>query len=204
MSSAGSVTTWVEQLRAGNLDAARPLLERYFPRLVGLARKKLGGVRRAAADEEDVAQSAFHSFCQGVARGRFSHLEDRANLWALLVVIVSRKAIDLREKQKRRKRGGGNVGGESVLDGVFSDEGGAAGILQVPGTGRTPEQELQEAEAVQRLLALLPNDQTRRVAVSKVEGLTNAEIAAELGCADATVERRLKLIRTVWKKSALG
>jgi RNA polymerase sigma factor (sigma-70 family) len=202
MSTPGSVTTWIEQLRAGNPDAARPLLERYFPRLVGLARKKLGGVRRAAADEEDVAQSAFHSFCQGAAHGRFPHLEDRDNLWALLVVIVSRKAIDLREKQNRQKHGGGKVGGESVLDDVFGDEGGAAGILQVPGTGRTPEQELEEAEVVQRLLALLPNGQTRRVAVRKMEGLTNAEIAAELGCSVQTVERRLKLIRSLWAEAA--
>jgi hypothetical protein len=70
MSSTGSITHWLEQLRAGNRDAVKPLLERYFPRLVGLARKKRQGARLAAADAEDVAQSAFHSFCQGVARGR--------------------------------------------------------------------------------------------------------------------------------------
>jgi RNA polymerase sigma factor (sigma-70 family) len=176
-------------------------MERYFPRLLGLARKKLRGVRLAAADEEDVAQSAFHSFCQGAAAGRFARLEDRDNLWALLVVIVSRKAIDLRQKQNRQKRGGGKVGGESVLDDVLGEEGGAAGILQVPGAGPTPEQELAEAEEVERLLALLPNDQTRRVAVASMEGLTNAEVAAELDIAPATVERRLKVIRSLWKEA---
>jgi RNA polymerase sigma factor (sigma-70 family) len=195
------VTRWLEELRAGNPDAARPLMERYFPRLLGLAHKKLRGVRLAAADEEDVAQSAFHSFCQGAAAGRFARLEDRDNLWALLVVIVSRKAIDLRQKQNRKKRGGGKVGGESVLDDVFGGEGSAAGILQVPASEPTPEQELEEAEEVERLLALLPNDQTRRVAVSKMEGLTNAEVAAELDIAPATVERRLKLIRSLWKEA---
>jgi RNA polymerase sigma factor (sigma-70 family) len=204
MSSAGSVTQWLEELRAGNRDAARPLLDRYFPRLLGLARKRLQGVRLAAADEEDVAQSAFNSFCQGVARGHFPHLEDRDKLWALLVVITARKALDLRQKQQRLKRGGGNVGGESVLDEVFGDEEGAAGILQVAGAEATPEQEAAEAEAVGRLLGLLPKDELRRVAVAKLEGLSNAEIAAELGYSDATVERRLKLIRAVWTKAARG
>jgi RNA polymerase sigma factor (sigma-70 family) len=198
------VTRWLEALRAGDAGAARPLLERYFPRLVELARKKLRGVRRSAADEEDVAQSAFLSFCKGVARGRFPDLEDRDRLWALLVVITSRKAIDLRQRQNRRKRGGGDVGGESVLDEVLGDEGGAAGILQAAGPAATPDEEVAEAEAVEHLLGLLPGEELRRVAVWKLEGLTNAEIAAELGCAVATVERRLKLIRSLWKQAASG
>jgi ECF sigma factor len=37
------------------------------------------------ADEEDVVQNAFHSFFQGLARGRFPQLNDRDNLWRLLV-----------------------------------------------------------------------------------------------------------------------
>ena len=61
MASTGSVTTWVEQLRAGNRAAAQQLWERYFSRLVNLARTKLRGLRRRAADEEDVALSAFDS-----------------------------------------------------------------------------------------------------------------------------------------------
>jgi hypothetical protein len=68
MSPAGSVTTWVEQLRAGDHAAAQRLWQRYFPRLVGLARRRLQGVSRRAADEEDVAFSAFHSLSRGVER----------------------------------------------------------------------------------------------------------------------------------------
>jgi DNA-directed RNA polymerase specialized sigma24 family protein len=58
------------------------------------------------------------------------------------------------------------------------------------------------AEEVQRLLALLPRDELRTVALRKMGGYTNAEIAAELGCTVATVERRLRLIRAVWTKHA--
>jgi DNA-directed RNA polymerase specialized sigma24 family protein len=198
VSSTGSVTTWVEQLRAGNRDAAQQLWARYFPRLVGLARQKLQGLPRRAADEEDVALSAFASFCRGAARGRFPRLEDRDNLWALLLAITAGKAGDLRQRETRQKRGGGRVGGESVLDDLL----GAAGIGQVVGAEPTPELAAQVAEELQRLLARLPGEELRRVAVAKMEGYANAEIAAHLGCAEATVERRLKLIRSLWKEDA--
>jgi RNA polymerase sigma factor (sigma-70 family) len=204
MSSVGSVTTWVERLRAGDHAAAQRLWERYFPRLVGLARRRLQGVSRRAADEEDVALSAFDSFCRGADQGRFPRLEDRNNLWVLLVAITVRKAIDLREREARQKRGGGRVGGESALDEWLGDEDGAAGIGQVVGREPTPELAVQVAEQFQRLLAQLPKPELRTVALRKMEGYTNAEIAAEMGCADATVERRLSTIRSLWKKSAAG
>jgi RNA polymerase sigma factor (sigma-70 family) len=204
MSSADSVTTWIDQLRAGNAAAAQQLWDRYFPRLVGLARKKLRGLPRRAVDEEDVALSAFESFFQGLDRGHFPRLADRDDLWALLVVITARKALDLRQREHRKKRGGGHVGGESVLDGLFGAEDGWAGIGQVVGGEPTPELAAQVAEEFQRLLALLPRAELRSVAVWKMEGHTNAEVAAELGCAESTVERRLKLIRALWKKAAPG
>jgi hypothetical protein len=37
----GSVTHWIQELRAGDPIAAQKLWERYFRRLVGLARQKL-------------------------------------------------------------------------------------------------------------------------------------------------------------------
>src|SRR5436853_5155366 len=59
-----SVSLWISQLTAGDAGAAQHLWERYFQRLVGLARKKLQDAPRRAADEEDVALSAFDSFCR--------------------------------------------------------------------------------------------------------------------------------------------
>jgi DNA-directed RNA polymerase specialized sigma24 family protein len=202
MASTGSVTTWVEQLRAGNRAAAQQLWERYFARLVGLARSKLQGLRRGAADEEDVALSAFDSFYRGVEQGRFPQLDDRNNLWDLLLVITVRKAFDLRQRETRKKRGGGKVAGESALDGLLQSEDGGAGIEQVVGAEPTPALAVQTTDAVERLLDMLPKEEVRSVAVMKLEGYTNAEIADRLGCAEATVQRRLSLIRSVWKEAA--
>src|SRR5207237_8589108 len=104
MASKGSVTRWVGQLQAGDQEAAQHLWERYFRRLVGLARRKLRDAPRRAADEEDVALSAFDSFCRGAQRGRFPQLLDRDNLWRLLVVITARKASCHLRAERRLKR----------------------------------------------------------------------------------------------------
>ena len=202
MSPGGSVSHWIGQLKAGDQTAAQELWTRYFTQLVGLARHKLRGSRRRVADEEDVALSAFDSFCDGARRGRFPQLRDRNNLWALLVVITLRKAYDLVKYERRQKRGGGAVRGESALVGPPGASAGAAGLDQVLGRAPTPEVVAQAAENLERLLARLDTEVLRPVAVWKLEGYTNAEIAAKLGCVEGTVERKLRVIRSLWKQES--
>jgi hypothetical protein len=110
MSSVGSVSPWIDQLRAGDRAAAPPLWHNYFQRLVALARQKLcRRVSTATADEEDMALSAFDSFIRAAEQGRVPQLNDRDDLWRLLLVITERKAIDLLNHERRVKRGGGKV-----------------------------------------------------------------------------------------------
>jgi hypothetical protein len=71
MSGIGSVTHWIRRLQTGEQAAFQKLWERYFRCLVGLARKRLRGVPRSAADEEHVALSAFDSFFGRAREGRF-------------------------------------------------------------------------------------------------------------------------------------
>jgi len=125
MSYAGSITVWIHRLQAGDPHAAQQLWERYFRRLVGLARQKLRGIRRGAADEEDVALSALDSFCRAAAQGRFPDLHDRQGLWPLLVAITARKAIKLIQHERRQKRGGGAVRGDSALAGPGDSQDGS-------------------------------------------------------------------------------
>src|SRR5262245_44934727 len=113
----GSVTHWLGALRGGDLDAARALWERYSARLVRLAQASLSTRRRsgAAEDEEDAAPSAFDSFCRAATEGRFPRLDDRDDLWRLLLAITERKAADQMRRARRQKRGGGRVRTESGL-----------------------------------------------------------------------------------------
>src|SRR4051794_5171067 len=174
MSPEGSVTRWLAPLQAGDPAAAQQLWERYFRRLVGLARTKLRGAPRKAADEEDVALSAFDSFCRGAEAGRFPRLADRDDLWQLLVVITARKAIDLAQREGARKRGGGKVQDEAAAAGP---EGGA--LARALGREPTPAFAAQVAEECRRLLDRLGDAQLRSIAVWKMEGYTNDEIAAK-------------------------
>ena len=188
MSSPGSVTVWIEQLRAGDAAAAEHLWEGYYRRLVGLARQKLLGRPRAVADEEDVALSAFDSFCRHAEQGRFPRLDDRDDLWQLLVLLATRKASDLAEREGRQRRDWRRT---APLDGTACDP---------PGEEPDPALAAELAEETGRLLGLLPDDQLRAIALRKLEGHTNEEIAGLLGCSLAKVERRMVLIRKNWEK----
>src|SRR5437762_8984507 len=107
MTREGSVTGCIRQLQLGAQPPLQQLWENYFRRLVGLARQRLRGAARQAADEEDVALSAFDSFCRGVEGGRFPRLGDRHDLWRVLVVLTVRKAANLARHEGAGKRGGG-------------------------------------------------------------------------------------------------
>ena len=48
-------------------------------------------------------------------------------------------------------------------------------------------------------LAMLPKPELRQIAVLRMQGYTNEEIAAQLGCAVRTVARRLDFIRSYFK-----
>jgi len=201
MSADLPISRWIDELKAGHAAAAQGLWEGYFRRLVGLARRKLQGRPRRAADEEDVALSAFASFCRGAREGRFPLLRDRHNLWPLLLKITARKAADLTQREGRQKRGGGAVRGESALA-ATGDAPAAAGLDQVPGAEPTPGFAAQAADECRRLLDRLDSPELKAIAVWKMEGYTNAEIAAKLGCVVGTVERKLRLIRTLWDQEA--
>jgi len=200
MSSSHSVTRWLEELKAGDSVAAQKLWERYFDQLVRLARGKLRGARRRAEDEEDVALNALNSFFGGAAAGRFPDLHDRHGLWPLLVAITARKAIKLRQHENRKKRGGGKVHGDSFFAGSKKKFGEPAGWEQVIGHEPTPSFAWQMADACHCLLEQLPDEALRQVALWKLEGYSNAEIAAKLGCIERTVERKLARIRRIWGK----
>jgi DNA-directed RNA polymerase specialized sigma24 family protein len=194
MPTKGSVTQWLGQAQAGDAKAAQPLWQRYFGRLVGLARIKLHGSPRGMADEEDVALSAFNSFYQGVEQGRFPRLGDRDNLWSLLVVITARKAALLKRDAGRQKRGGARAHEHAAPQKVDID------LEEVIGREPSPQFAAQVAEECQRLLGGLGDETLRSIAVARMEGHTNEEIAQGLNCTPRTVERKLALIRGLWEK----
>lgn len=109
MSDSASITAWVVRLKDGERDeATRRLWQAYFSRLVGRAHALLGS-RGRGIDAEDVALSAFASFVRAVELGRFPRLEDRQDLWQVLLVLTARKAGKQVRREAAERRGGGKV-----------------------------------------------------------------------------------------------
>jgi DNA-directed RNA polymerase specialized sigma24 family protein len=188
----GSITAWIGDLKTGGDGAAQALWERYFEQLVDLAHKRLHGASQADGDAEDAALGAFDSFCRGVKQGRFPRLDDRNDLWRILVVLTQRKVADQIRHEMAQRRGGRIVHGEAMLERIGS------GLDQLPGLEPTPEFAAMVAEEYQDRLDSLTSETLRQIAVWKLEGYTADEVAARLGCTRRAVQRKLALIRREW------
>lgn len=202
MSDTSTVTEWIERLKQHDDDAVGRLWTRYIDRLIRLARSKLGQTPRRGSDEEDVVISAFDSFVRGARQRRFSQLRDRTDLWQVLVLITERKAISQRRRELSQKRGGGRVRGESALLRPSSSQSHPLGVEAIAAQEPTPEFAFQVTERFQQLLTSLGDDELRQIALAKMEGYTNQESAGRMDLTLRTVERRLRLIRSIWQEEA--
>lgn len=199
MSDDQHLTTWIGRLKEGDMDAAQVLWEAYFEKLLRLARRRLDNLPRRVYDEEDVVLSAFNSFYDGVANNRFPKLEDSDDLWKLLVTITARKVHAQRRRQFAAKRGRGRTRGESVFQ-PACDHDEHVGIGQVIGEEPTPEFAASVSEMLDKLMEELGDRRLQDIAVKKMEGYTNEEIAEVLHCATRTVERKMQRIRVAWEQ----
>jgi DNA-directed RNA polymerase specialized sigma24 family protein len=207
-----SVTIWIGDLKNGGDSAAQKVWERYCDRLARLARQQLrnklpgGGM----GDEQDAALSAFDSFCQGVRRNAYPRLDDRDDLWRLLVVLTRRKVADLARRELAAKRGGGRIKRQDDLAGSArgaraSDE--LEGV-RVPRAGvwidaePSPEELAIHAEEFGCLLDGLGDDTLRAIALAKLKGLTDEEVAERFARSRKWVQRKLTLIRERLRREA--
>ena len=189
MDSAGSVTQWLIDMQAGDAEAINAVWDRYFHRLAVVVRGQMTTNRRAAADESDVALSAFHSFINAIRNGKFGGLSDRDQLWRLLVVIAKRKTIDLIRREHAKRRGGGKVQGDLLLG-------------EVAGSEPTPEMASQLVDELRHLLEILraQDAMLELIATRKCEGFSNLEIAKEVSVSVRTIERKLNRIEILWNE----
>ncbi len=200
MESPGSVSGWIDRLQAGDRAAVQPLWERYFQLLVQLARKKLQALPRGAADEEDVALSAFDTFCRHAQEGNYPDLHDRNSLWRLLATITARRAAHLMRAASRSKRRGRPGSAPwpwarsldlEAIERIFSRE-------------PDPEFAALMAEECSGLLHGLKDRQLQHVALWRMEGYTVEEIAQKLDLVPRSVKRKLGVIRNIWQRQAEG
>ena len=187
-----SMPQLLELLRVGDDRAVSVLWELYFKRMLFVARKKLGGAQRRVRDEEDIALSAFKSFCLGFKKGRFAANDDDCDLWPLLVTITINKTIDHLRRENRQKRSAESEAIVSAVD-LLSNE-------------NAPELQLITDESFEKLLAALDatgDADLKKLALLKLENHSTSELASDLGCTVRTVQRKLKTIREIWQANEI-
>lgn len=194
MSEIDSVSGWILRLKAGDDEAAQEIWTRYVERLIRVACLRLADTPKRMADEDDVVIRAFTSFLNGINSGKFKTLSDRHDLWQILVMLTERQAIDLARAERAKKRGAGRVRSMSTLTNAHTGLSIECATDPMP----TPEFALQASEELAQLLSMLDDKVLESVAIWRLEGLTNQEIAKRLGRSESTVERKLKLIRECW------
>lgn len=189
-----SITQWLAALRRGDTAAAARLWDSYFEQLVRLARRNLKGrARTQTFDEEDLASLVLGDFLLRYQNGDYDDVRDRDGLWQLLVIITVRRAISQARQSQAWKRGRGRVSVESELElqGDFR-------LDQVIGKDLAANLPELMSQQCRTLLEALNDPTLEKIALWKLEGHTNDEIAEKLGCTRVTVQRKLRLIREAW------
>jgi RNA polymerase sigma factor (sigma-70 family) len=190
-----SVTQWIAKLKQGDQLAAEKLWDRYIQALIRLACRKLRDAPRRVTDENDIVVTAFNHFLQGVQTNRFRKLDDRHDLWQILVMLTERRAVDrLRREATASKR----LPTESESAASDGERSNASPLERVRDERPTPEFAAEATEEYGVLLDLLEDRDTRMIAIWKMEGYTNREIAEKLGVTERTIGRKLEAIRARW------
>lgn len=203
LSSDDPVTLWIDELRQADQAAARKLWHHFVARLYELGRKKLRPETRRVYDEEDAAQSAFHSVCAGIAAGRFPDLGSRENLWHLLVVITARKVAHRHRHDRQLSRDVQRNLSDSIFARYRHDSSSAEVDLTVS-REPTPEFAAEFVETCECLFESLDDPALKQVVTLRMEGYTDAEVADRLRCSRRTVQRRLEVVRRRWGRLELS
>jgi len=187
------VSLWIDQLRNANEGAARRVWEHFSSRLFAIARRKLRLDTRRVYDEEDAVQSMFRSICTGMAEGRFPDLRDRDSLWSLMLVITSQKISNRHRFDQQQRR---DIR-RTLSDSIFTNSEQSEGILL--SREPTPEFAAELEETCQHLFETLDDPDLKQIALFRLEGYTDEEIAEKLNCSRRMVQRRMTMIRRAWE-----
>jgi DNA-directed RNA polymerase specialized sigma24 family protein len=192
----GSLTTRIQHLRSPDVrqreEAARVIWDHFEGRLRSLVRRHLDNRIRRREDEQDILQSMYASFCHGQLEGKACP-GSRQELWKLLVRITLCKVVNTANRHLAARR---DVRRERAPAGARDDSAHFPRWMldHVDRMQAGPDEKLVAIEEFERLLQALPED-LRRIILWKLDGFTNAEVAAMLGRTVRCVELKLQLIR---------
>ena len=187
----GSVSHWLRELKAGDEQAVEAIWNRYYQRVVELAIRKMKVNNDRAVDGEDVAQLVMHRFCMNATRGCYPNLDDREQLWDLLVVFtLNRIRKHLRACNTLKRSGLHRQVFEFRQTEALED-------LQ------RPEAPTIMADMVETWLKRLdredPSGELKQIAIWSMDDISGSEIARILRKRKSSVLQQIRLIRLLWE-----
>lgn len=198
-----SVSDWLDSVQDGSSSAAQKIWSRYVELLVREANQLLNSLPRGMVDGEDVAQEAFAGFFRGIEEGRFPRLDDRHDLWQILIVLASRRAADYQRRALAEKRGAGKVRGDSGIRAVHRDGGTCGDVFDsLEALPLTPESAEELINLIMHSFPELAEHNLQHIAMDRAANYTDAEIAQRHGISVRGVERKLHLIRNILAQAA--
>lgn len=189
----GSVSGWIAKMRQGDPAAIGQLVARYFQKIAQFAEGKLRRGIRVIDDGEDIAISVLHTITRNSAKGKFPDLQDRDDLWFLMIVIAQHAVIDKKRTELRRERNAAPVHTMTDLLELYNVD-----LEEFLGNDNSSAKLLEIIDCWDELLKKLPDDRNREVAKLKMQGYSNREIADVLGMVPRTVDRKIRLIAQRW------
>ncbi len=195
METQGTVTGWIDDLHHPDPnvreDAAWRIWDHYTPKLLELARRRIGPRLRGRVDPDDVIQSVYRSFFRRRTPGA-PRPQNRDELLSWLIRGTLNKVCNAASYHQAECR---DLRHERSLADDRGDVPLPTWMLEHMGRGEpTPDEAAAFAEDLEGWFRLLPAD-LAQVARWKFEDYSNAEIAARLRRTVRAVEFSLQRIR---------
>ena len=171
-------------------QAANELVQLFYDRLVRLARRRLENMPQQVADEEGAVISALRSFFSGVGDGQFQNIVDEEDLWRVLATVTARKAV--RQLRVHWKQSG---------EGARVDR--SQELIHLVTEPSQPEDETILIDLFQRCLDAVEDPDLKKISEWRLQGMETSEIAQTLGIHVRSVQRKLKLIESIWLERIL-
>jgi len=186
----GSVTRWLDELKAGKTQAAEPIWKRYQAKLIAIATRQLEGNPDRSIDGEDIVQNSFSDVCLAIQNGKYTGIGDREDLWGVLYIATVNRVRQHYRGLSALKRS--NYLPIQSIDPLILDD------LQ------TPFAEAQTADLLEYLLSRLdledPSYLLRRIALLYLDEHSASSIAKLLHKRKTSVLVSLRLIRSIWEE----
>ena len=191
----GSISQWVLRLKSGNPTATQAIWDRFYPKLVEAANKRLIKNPDPATSGEDIAQSSFRNVCLGVLEGKYPQLENRDDLWKLLLVSMINRVRSHYRSINAQKRA---VSLEESIDSIDDEL-----LVQF----KSPAAQSELDDLIDFLLNKLdqedPSGQLRQIAVLYLNEHSASDIAKIIHRRQTNILHKVQLIRALWEESLL-